>query len=170
MSAAPAEDEVETLTLRPRRLKMVLYGVLMVAFTVIGVSMIRDGDRGGWFVAGFCGACALFFLAVLLPGAAYLRLSHDGFHIRSLWRTHFTPWSAVAGFGVARVGGRRLVVFNFVDVNARRGARFARILTGVEAALPDTYGMSAEKLAELMTHWHVRWRTTTALGRTQDRQ
>jgi hypothetical protein len=160
-----AGGEGDILVLRPRRLKMALYGALTAAFAVIGVAMIRDGDRGGWFVAGFGGVCALFFLALLLPGAADLRLTRDGFRIRSLWRTHFTPWSAVAGFGVARVGGRRLVVFNFIDVNARRGARFARILTGVEAALPDTYGMSAENLARLMSAWRERAQAASGPGR-----
>ena len=165
-----SEDDVETLTLRPRRLKMAFYGMLSAAFTGGGVYMIMDGDHGGWFVAGFFGACTLIFLALLLPGAAYLRLSRDGFRVRSLWRGHFTPWSAVTGFGVARIARRRLVVFNFVDAKARRGARYARILTGVEGALPDTYGMSPEKLAELMTHWQVRVRTTAAPERGEGRQ
>jgi hypothetical protein len=162
MTAPMSEDDVETLTLRPRRLKMAFFGLLSAAFTVAGVYMIRDGDHNGWFVAGFFGACTMVFLALLLPGAAYLRLSRDGFRVRSLWRSHFTPWSAVIGFRVARIARRRLVVFNFVDAKARRRARYARILTGVEGALPDTYGLSADKLAELMIHWQVRVRTTAA--------
>ncbi|MGE5146889.1 MAG: hypothetical protein ACM3N5_09075 [Candidatus Eiseniibacteriota bacterium] len=167
MSGAAKEHDGETLTLHPRRLTMAFYGVLSAAFTVGGALMIRDGDHGGWFVAGFFGICTVIFLALLLPGAAYLRLTHDGFRVRSLWRTHFTPWPAVIAFGVARVGRRRLVVFTFADVKARRGARYARILTGVEGALPDSYGMSPEKLAELMTHWHVRARTLAPLERRE---
>ena len=165
MSAAVQKDDAETLTLHPRRFKMAFYGALCAAFTVGGVYMLKDGDHGGWFVAGFFGACTLIFLALLLPGAAYLRLTRDGFRVRALWRTHFTPWSAVSDFGVERIGRRRLVVFNFVDAKARRDARYQRILTGVEGALPDTYGLSPEKLAELMTHWQVRVRTTSASAR-----
>jgi hypothetical protein len=51
---------------------------------------------------------------------------------------------------VSRIGIRELVVFNFS--NLYRQHEFARKLCssigGFEGALPDTYGMSAEKLNE----------------------
>lgn len=150
------EDDRQTLTLRPRRWKMALYCAISAGFTVGGVFMIRNGVGKGWFVAGFFGACMLVFLALLMPGAAYLQLTRDGFRVRSLWRSHFTPWSAVAGFGVVRISHRAMVSYNFTDVAAHRGARFSRALTGAEGALPDSYGMSAQDLAALMTAWRAR--------------
>jgi hypothetical protein len=150
------EDDRQTLTLRPRRLKMALYGALSAGFTIGGALMIRDGAGEGWFVAGFFGLATLVFLALLMPGSASLLLTRDGFRVRSLWRSHFTPWSAVAAFGVVRISHRSMVSYNFTDVAAHRGARFSRALTGAEGALPDSYGMSAEDLAALMTAWRAR--------------
>jgi hypothetical protein len=146
-------DDVQELTLCPRRLKMALYAALCAAFTFIGALMIRDGVGAGWFVGGFFGLGTLIFVAVLMPGAASLRLTRDGFHVRSLWRGHFTPWSAITGFRVARIARRSMVAFDFTDPGAHRGAGFARALTGVEGALPDSYGMSVERLAALMNAW-----------------
>ena len=36
------------------------------------------------------------------------------------------------------------------------GAKFSRDKIGRNAALPDTYGLSHEELARLMTEWHER--------------
>lgn len=148
--------EGEILVLRPRRLKLALYGLFSAMFTAGGGLMILDNDRGGWFVGGFFGVCTLVFVALMLPGAASLMLTREGFRVRSLWRGGFTPWSAVAGFGVGRVGNRDLVAFTVVDPAAKPGARFSRAAAGFDGALPDSYGMSAESLARLMNAWRER--------------
>jgi len=48
-----------------------------------------------------------------------------------------------------------MVVFNYSDhydrVKMMRG--FARKIAGYEGALPDTYGMSADQLADLLNNW-----------------
>ena len=102
---------------------MALYCALSAAFTTGGIFMIEDGAVGGWFVAGFFGTATLIFLALLMPGSASLELTGEGFHVRSLWRGGFTPWSAVTGFGVARLGHRTMVTFDFIDAEGRRRAR-----------------------------------------------
>ena len=151
-----AGDNAEILILRPRRLKLALYGVLSAAFTVGGVLMILDNDKGGWFVSAFFGLCTLVFIGLLMPGSASLTLTREGFHVRSLWRGGFTAWSEVERFGVARLGHRTMVTYDLLDAAGRRKGGYVRRLTGVEAALPDTYGMPAENLARLMNAWRER--------------
>jgi hypothetical protein len=92
------------------------------------------------------------FAVMLLPGAGYLRIDRQGFTTCALFRATFTPWSTVRGFGVTRVGYRRMVGVN-LEPSGRLAAGVGRVnasLLGFEGALPDTYKMSAEALAALM--------------------
>jgi hypothetical protein len=138
--------------LRPRRWKVL--GLLAVSggFTAGGVWMLAAGEWEGWLVSGFFGLCFIVAAALLLPGSAYLRLGPEGFEVCSLFRARSYRWADVEGFGVALVGGNRMVAFNFApgfpgSVVARR---LAVLLSGWEGALPDTYGMGAEELAALL--------------------
>jgi hypothetical protein len=93
----------------------------------------------------------------MLPGSAYLRLDPAGFTVCSLFRTHATRWFEVEGFATARISGRRMVVYNYSRFHRGqpRLRRLASTISGYEAALPDTCGMKADSLAELMNQWRV---------------
>ena len=63
-----------------------------------------------------------------------------------------------AEFAPARVGPNLMVGFSTStdETNHPRGAALARALTGVSGALPDTFGMAADELAELMNLFRQR--------------
>jgi hypothetical protein len=128
------------------------------AFVALSVSLI---DKSVWFsVAGslFFGACALVALVALIPGASHLQLDGDGMTIRSLFREWRLRWADVDHFFATSVSGRAMVCWNYAaDAAATpRGARLSLTLTGVEAGLPDTYGLSALDLADLLNRWRAR--------------
>lgn len=139
-----------------------LLGVSLV-FVAIGIFMVRDGDWMGWFVLGFFGLCALVFAVQMLPGASRLRLDRHGFTFTSLFRSSTVPWSEVSGFFVAPVGGRAMVCWEYAANVPRdvRSRRLSRALAGVEAGLPETYGLRAEALAELLEDWRRRHASPT---------
>ncbi|HEY3399717.1 MAG TPA: STM3941 family protein [Geothrix sp.] len=110
----------QPLLLRPRRVKVAGLGLGALVFVLTGLWMVREGEGPGWLIIGFFGLCLLVFLALLLPGAAYLALDSDGFTMCSLFRAHTIRWADVAGF---------------------------------EAALPDSYGLNHEALAQLMNQY-----------------
>ena len=91
----------------------------------------------------------------LIPGASYLRLTESGFTVCSLYRATTYQWSNVVGFGTATVRGNALVVYDFSDTYQAqpRSRRAAKAFMGVEAAIPDTYGHSAEDLARILNEW-----------------
>jgi len=151
-------ENLETKTLYPSRIKSVVLLSISVLLTYNGIMMINEGRPIGWpitilFLLGF-----VLFLMNLLPQASYLRLSKDGFEIKALFRSSFTKWTDVAGFSARRLGFNKMVVFDYTEeYKELKGARkFAKSLTSAEAALPDTYGLGIKGLMELMNEWRLR--------------
>jgi hypothetical protein len=138
-------------------MKQLALAVLCAGFSAIALLMIRDGKSFAWFGLVFFGLGVLVFLLQVVPGASYLKLDPDGLTIRSLFRSSFYKWSEIAGFVPGDVGGNRGVVFNFTDDFERHG-RLRRLnveLSGAEGALPDTYGLSPERLAQILNEWKI---------------
>jgi hypothetical protein len=154
------------LTLYPSRREwlLVFTGCLLVAAG--GAWMIKSGDGEGWLVLIFFGLGTLVAGAAMLPGAGGLILDHDGFEITNLFRRHRTRWQDAAGFQTASVPRvrQKMVVYDDITQRAKSIAKINVALVGRNAALPDTYGFSAEDLAQVMTQWRER-----TLGRTVSR-
>lgn len=147
-----------TRVLRPSRLKTVGWFAACTVFAAIGVLMISAGQLVGLLTAGFFGLGVIVFGALLLPNSAYLRLGPDGFTVCSLFRAHSYRWSDVGPFSVDRVGLNRMVVFNYSDDyrGSPRLRRVAAAMAGYEGALPDSYGMKLEDLADLLNEYRRR--------------
>ncbi|HLY57017.1 MAG TPA: hypothetical protein VKS60_15740 [Stellaceae bacterium] len=143
----------ESIILRPRRLKWSLILLVCLGFLAIGiVGAATDGGPGLVFCAVVFGIGSVIAVVQLLPGASFLRLEPAGFTARSLFRDHFVAWHDVAGFGVADVAGRKMVGYDLVPGAAPPPglAKLNVAIAGCQAALPDTYGLTAEALAALM--------------------
>lgn len=158
MTDDASSNASSTLLLRPRRAKWLLMLIASLALTVAGISMIRGGETKGWFVVAVFALSTLVSGAMLLPGSAYLRLTPDGFEMRSLYRHSRTRWVDVTGFRAGRIGLNKMVMFDYAPSYTRsaRARAVASALAGTEGALPDTYGHSAEALATLLNDWRAR--------------
>lgn len=147
-----------TLILRPSKIRMGLFLALCLAFTVVGGLMIYGNQRAGWYVVIVFGLGSLVFAVQLLPGSSYLLLEPDGFTVRALYRSQKYGWAEVERFGVTHIGGNKTVAFDFSSEygKGRVARRVAAGISGYEGALPDTYGMKPEQLAELLNEWKAR--------------
>jgi hypothetical protein len=145
------------VTLYPSRKKWLLVLACGAIFAVGGAWMIRGGDPQGWFVLIFFAAVALIAAAALLPGAGALTLDRDGFEITNLFRHHRIRWQDASGFTAARIPPARqlFVVFDKASASGSFVANVNVAIVGRNASLPDTYGQSADKLAELMAAWRA---------------
>ena len=154
------------VTLYPSRKKWLLVLAGSALFAVGGFWMIKTGDGRGWLVLIFFGLTAAVAAAVMLPGAGALALDRDGFEATNLFRRHRTLWRDATGFQAARIplARQRWVVYDDVTQNKKSIAKFNVGIVGRNAALPDTYGLSADDLAQLMAQWSGR-----ALGQTGSR-
>jgi hypothetical protein len=137
---------------------MGLFLALCLAFTFIGGWMIYSQRQGGWFVAIVFGLGSLVFTFQLLPDSSYLLLGPKGFTVRTLYRSEKYRWVEVERFGVTRIGGNKMVGFDFSSEYGKHqvGRQVAAGISGYEGALPDTYGMKPERLAELLNEWKAR--------------
>ena len=152
------------LILRPNP-RSFLMPLLSCAGLVLGALTVRKSDPiVGWVGILLFGSGAIVIGLLLLPGSSYLKLDSAGFTVCSLFRAHSTSWYEVDSFQVARIVGRKFVVFNFS--NLHRGQEFARKLSsaiaGYEGALPEMYELSAGQLAAMMNDWLHRGGLSTA--------
>ena len=140
------------LRLRPSRAKLLLWLAFCIGFVAIGILMVRDGQAMGWFCGGAFAFGALVFGIRLHPQAAYLHFTSESCTFCSLFRAHFVAWVHVREFAVIGVGPRRMVAWNFIPDHPATGrARgLSKVISGYEAALPDTYGLAPTALAELL--------------------
>ena len=135
------------VTLRSSRKKALFYLIACLAFVAIALSM----DRSVWGYAGivFFSLCAIVFAIQLLPNSSYLRLTREGFTMCSLFRQHTIQWRHVGKFGVGRIWLRKVVGWDPAHDISTVGIA-TKAISGYVSALPDTYGLRAEHLADLM--------------------
>jgi hypothetical protein len=97
-------------------------------------------------VSIFIGLCALVFCVNLLPNSSYLHVTREGF--KTLQHVPM-PVYQVAGGSVTRIGTRKMVGWDPLHPVSKLG-RTNQAICGYAFALPDTYGLNAEELAELL--------------------
>jgi hypothetical protein len=113
-----------------------------------------------WLGVGFFGFGVIVSAVMLLPGPAYLRVTPVGFTVRSLLSSCSCRWNDIDRFHVAGLGRIRFVAVDFApDFDRHRISR--KVLAALfehEGALPDTYGMKCEELAEFLNQYKERAR------------
>lgn len=158
----------EYVVLRPGFTKWLLILLGSGAFVAGGLAMILvggpvtsaplgDARFWGWIVVVFFGFGLLVSVAELVSPNLRLSLSPQGFTFGTFLGRRSVDWSAVSSFH-SRVmatrswpfGPMKLVRYNFTPAYGERTRR-----TG--GFLPDTYGMSADALAEELSRWHHRY-------------
>lgn len=142
------------LRLRASPLKMLALLVVSLVFVAGGLLMARDEPVMGYFGAVFFGLGAIVAVVSLLPGSSYVELSDEGFEVCSLFRKHFIRWAQIREFSIYRVQHSERVGWHYLaEAGATTlGRRVSSALAGVEGGLPDTYGMKARELADLMNN------------------
>ena len=144
------------LTPSPRKWLLILAGGLV--FVACGIWMRNDNAVMAWLCIAFFGLGTLIAGAMLLPGAAGLVLDADGFEVTNIFRRQRTRWADVTGFTVADIppSGQKLVVYDDARVKNSTLGKINTSLAGRDAALPDTYGLAPQALANLMAGWRER--------------
>jgi hypothetical protein len=148
--------------LLPSRKKWLGILLLCVVFVAIAVWMILTGDSSdqldAWGALAFFGVGAVICVVALLPGAGGLKLDRETFKFTNLYRTQSMRWQDTSGFITAKIPPARKEFVVFDDVNAKKRmlAKFNVGLIGRNSGLPDTYGLSATDLANLMAQWRDR--------------
>jgi hypothetical protein len=146
------------VTLYPSRRKWAIIFVVGGLAAAGGVWMVETEHPWGWFVLIFFLIGTITAGAALLPGAGRLTLESGGFEIKNLYRRRRIRWQDVTGFEAAVIppSARKFVLYDELKAKDRVISKFNTAIAGRNAALPDTYGFSADDLADLITRWRER--------------
>jgi hypothetical protein len=157
-NVTPGMQHMMEVTLRPNRLKYLVILIVCAGFAVSGALNVAKNSLIGWIEILAFGSNAIVFGVLLLPGSSYLKLDPTGFTICSLFQARTIGWHEVDAFRVGTDRGRKLVVFDFSNLHHGQefARKFASTISGYEAGLPDTYGLSAEELAATLNEWRER--------------
>jgi len=152
------------LTLYPKKTKTLMLLIVCLAFVAGSMLIIRKWEKVGWLCGGCFGLGIPVFLIQLWPKRAFLKVSEEGIEFCSLFSKQKVPWHDISQFGVITIRHHGLPVKRMVGLNYSaefqsvwKARSVAKILTGFEGALPDTYGMGAEELAQILTDHHREW-------------
>lgn len=169
---APGSTRVQALlarfptsvTLQASRLKFL--GVFAVSGLLLGlcVYMLQhgrlspSGEVKAWIGIALFGVGVMTSLVMLAPGAGRLTLDQNGFERVTLFLRFRTSWNCVDNFTVCEMSVRRGRRMQFVGYTDRElpANNTSQQLTGRNAALPDSYGLSHDDLASLMGRWRTR--------------
>ncbi len=152
------------LKLYPNKLKTVLLFLISIGFVVLSIYNFINAE--GWLekaifsCTGFLFlVCAAVFVINFLPSANFLEVTDKGIETKNLFKSTFIPWENLENFGSRRVFLNKLVLYNFSDQfkNQSLDKKMSKKFFGYNGALPDTYGMSAEKLAELLNSYREKY-------------
>lgn len=149
----------ETLALKPARLKWLVIFVIAMGFVAIAVFLGDEMEPfARWGSGGFFALCALIALPLSIGVGSKLELNLEGFACTSLFKTFRRRWADCSEFTPVRIGPNMMIGFSSRqdEENHPRGAALARGLTGTSGALPDTYGVSADELADVMNRFRAR--------------
>lgn len=139
------------ITFYPSKLKQSIYLIISLLFVVLGFYLVTTTAWIGIANIIFFGLCAIIFIIMLIPNSAYLRVDEKGFEMRSLFRSTFIPWHVISSFSTKRIFINNMVMIDFDSQYIDTSKLKSR--TG---AFPDTYGMSAGKLAKIMNEYKAQ--------------
>lgn len=143
------------VTLYPSRRRWLLMVVGCLLFAV-GVWVTGNGNWNSWLGVGFFTFGAIISGIMMLHGAASLTLDAQGFAMTNLYRGNRWQWQDAAGFEAETLprSWQKFVAFDNAKMQNSTWARINHALFSKHnAALGDTYGLSAVDLAKLMTQW-----------------
>lgn len=147
------------VTFQSSRKKMALLLLGSSIFVIGGVWLLPREPVTGMACIVFFGLGVAVAAVGFHPKSSYLTLTEQGLLFANLFRKHFVAWSSVEAFEPVTIHLNKMVGWNYT-AEFRDSARLRRAnsaLAGVEAGLPDTYGMSAEQLASILNELRMKY-------------
>ena len=162
----------EPIVLRPSRRR---WSVLLVLSVVLAAASALAFIAAPNVIAAagivLFGAGVVVATLSLIPGRAYLRIAPDGLLVSTGLKTTRWQWNDVEHFRAYEVhhqyGSVKQVGFDRRDLTPERQGLWKTIsrgMSGVDAALPDTYGLPHDGLAELLSEARHRYATEHGLS------
>jgi len=138
--------------LKPSKAKNVILILISIGFVALGISLLEKNMLIAVLNIVFFGICLIIFIMNLMPNASYLKIDVQGIEMKNLFKTTFIPWNAVSSFRTKRFFINKMVVFDIDQKLLEQSTMKSK-----SGAFPDTYGMSAQKLADLLNEYKAQF-------------
>jgi len=148
-----------TRTFAASRKKAVWLFLGSLCFIALGVWISSEKPWLGWITVAFSTLGIPASFAMFLPGAMYLKLDAEGFELKSLFNTHRTKWTDVAGFRIGTLHHNRMIAIVYHPSYQRQklGRALASSLAGMEGAIPNSYNASLDEILQSLDMWKSRF-------------
>lgn len=149
----------ESMTLKPDRLRWLLVFLISVGFVAIAIWIGPAKEPMlFWGGGGFFVLCALVAAPLMFGVGSSLSLDAKGFTCRTLFSSFRREWRGCSAFYPVRIGFRQFVGFTTQQDEAAHPnlAAANRAMIGASGMLPDTFGLSADDLADLLNRYRGR--------------
>ena len=143
---------------RPNKFKSSILFLGCSAFVAIGIFILDKDPLIGWSSIIFFGLGAIVSLIQFYPNASYLKLTDEGFEVKSLFRSSFTKWTDVRDFRAGQIRGTQMIFFDYTDKHKKwnKGKKVAKFLSGKEGAVQSSYNIKTKELLDLMKAYKVQ--------------
>lgn len=139
-----AAELPETLYLPPSRARWVFVVVFSIIIVSVNVFVLATQNAPALgILAAIFTITGIASGAQLIPGSAGLWLDRRGFTFRMFWYDRRREWKEITPILSSQVGLLQMVGYNRASDKPNQPRE----------VLPDTYGISANELADLMNHW-----------------
>lgn len=127
------------------------------AFVAIGVFILDKNPEIGWACIIFFGLGVIVSLIQFYPNSTYLKLTNEGFEVKSLFKSSFTKWSDVKDFREGQIKGNKMIFFDYTDQHKKwnNGKKVAKFLSGKEGAVQSSYNIKTDELLNLMKEYKM---------------
>ncbi|MEQ1782846.1 MAG: hypothetical protein ABMA14_15885 [Hyphomonadaceae bacterium] len=147
------------MMLKPDRLRWLLVFLISLSFVAIAAWLGPDKDpMVFWGAGGFFLLCGLVAAPLMFGVGSNLALDREGFTCRTLFRSFRRTWRECTAFYPVSMGLRKFVGFSTEQDEAAHPnlAAANRKMIGATGILPDTFGLDAGELADLMNRYRAR--------------
>jgi hypothetical protein len=149
----------DKMSLKPSRLRWVFVFLVGAVFSAAAAFLMEDKDPlTRWGICAFFAVVALVAIPGMIGVGSQLDLDREGFTCKTPFKTFRRKWTECSAFAPVSIGLNSFVGFSSAtDEAAKPGlAAMNKSMIGASGTLPDRYGMSAGKLADLLNRFRAR--------------
>jgi hypothetical protein len=136
-----------------------LQGIAAVVFLALlsfGSAFLASGrPLLGWSLALLFGASAVVCLVGMLSGGSELRIGRKGFEIDTLFKRMRFRWDEIEPAELAQLRKVKVLAISYLPGSGKTGV--ARALTGMDATIPNAFGVPLQELRDLLNERRSRY-------------
>jgi hypothetical protein len=140
---------------KPNQLKNIILLLVSSTFVIIGIFNLDSDPNFSWVGIIFFGLGIIVSIIQFFPNSTYLKLTDEGFEVKSLFRSSFTKWTEIKDLREGQIKGNKMIFFNYTENHNKWniGKEIAKSLTDTEGAIQSSYNIKTQQLLNLMKEY-----------------